>query len=119
MKKSVRTLASAKLLLDAGDVEGACDRAYYAMFHAAKAGLIGLASGVDPALAKTHSGLISSFSVNLVKTSVLPVEMGKSLNRAHEIRQIADYACDEVSLEQARSLVEQADLFVKTVLARL
>ena len=44
MDKAARAVTSAKLLLDAGDVDGACNRAYYAMFHAAKATLIG--SGV-------------------------------------------------------------------------
>ncbi|MDZ7919671.1 HEPN domain-containing protein [Rhodoferax sp.] len=32
MAKADRALASAKLLLDSGDVDGACNRAYYAMF---------------------------------------------------------------------------------------
>ncbi len=119
MSKAVRAVASARLLLDAGDVDGACNRAYYAMFDAAKAALIKLMPGIDPALAKTHSGLISAFSLNLVKTGKLPMEMGKALNRAHEIRQIADYTGDEVGIEQARSLIEQANLFVETIQARI
>lgn len=35
--KAQRALASAKLLLGSGDVDGACNRAYYAMFDAARA----------------------------------------------------------------------------------
>jgi uncharacterized protein (UPF0332 family) len=31
MEKASRAIASARLLLDAGDVDGACNRAYYAM----------------------------------------------------------------------------------------
>lgn len=119
MSKAVRAVASARLLLDAGDVDGACNRAYYAMFDAAKAVLIKLMPGIDPALAKTHSGLISAFSLNLVKTGALPVEMGRALNRAHEIRLIADYTGDEVGIEQARSLIEQADIFVEAIHARI
>lgn len=115
MSKAVRAVASARLLLDAGDVDGACNRAYYAMFDAAKAALIELVSGSDPALAKTHSGLISAFSLHLVKTEILPVEMGRALNRAHEIRQIADYTGDEVSDEQVRYVIDQADHFVQTI----
>jgi len=34
LNKSERALQSARLLLDSGDVEGACNRAYYAMFGA-------------------------------------------------------------------------------------
>lgn len=119
MSKAVRALESARLLLGSGDIDGACNRAYFAMFDAAKAALIELVPDIDPALAKTHSGLISAFSLHFVKGGTLPVEMGRSLNRAHETRQIADYTGDKVSLEQAKVLVEQASLFVETVHARI
>ena len=39
MEKASRAITSARLLLDAGDVDGACNRAYYAMHDAAKAAL--------------------------------------------------------------------------------
>jgi uncharacterized protein (UPF0332 family) len=45
MQKAARALDSARLLLDAGDTDGACNRAYYAMFDAARAAL---ASEADP-----------------------------------------------------------------------
>ncbi|OZB36799.1 MAG: DNA-binding protein [Halothiobacillus sp. 14-56-357] len=115
MAKSVRAVASARLLLDDGDIDGACNRAYYAMFDAAKAALIKLAPDINSAQVKTHGGLISAFSLHLVKTEILPVSMGRSLNRAHEVRQIADYTGDAVSVEQAQSIIDQADFFVKTV----
>ncbi|MDW5419090.1 HEPN domain-containing protein [Iodobacter sp. CM08] len=38
--KAERAIQSAKLLHEAGDVDGACNRAYYAMFDAAKAVLL-------------------------------------------------------------------------------
>jgi uncharacterized protein (UPF0332 family) len=37
MAKSLRALASAQALIDLGDFDGACDRAYLAMFNAARA----------------------------------------------------------------------------------
>jgi uncharacterized protein (UPF0332 family) len=40
MVKAMRAADSAQLLLDAGDVDGACNRAYYAMFDAARAALL-------------------------------------------------------------------------------
>ncbi|MGD9522152.1 MAG: HEPN domain-containing protein, partial [Tepidiphilus sp.] len=40
MAKARRAVLSAKVLLDAGDADGACNRAYYAMFDAARAALI-------------------------------------------------------------------------------
>lgn len=36
LNKAMRALVSARLLLDSGDVDGACNRAYYAMFDAAR-----------------------------------------------------------------------------------
>lgn len=115
MDKASRAAASARLLLDAGDVDGACNRAYYAMFDAARAALLWSDSQVSPAVAKTHSGLISAFSLHLVKTGRLPVELGKTLNRAAEIRLIADYTGDEVTEDKARWVIEQARLFVEVV----
>lgn len=47
MIKAENALASAKLLSDAGDVDGACNRAYYAMFDAAKAVLLATVPTID------------------------------------------------------------------------
>ena len=69
MDKAIRAIASAKLLLDAGDVDGACNRAYYAMFDAARAALLLSGAPVDPVVAKSHSGLITAFSLHLVQLS--------------------------------------------------
>jgi uncharacterized protein (UPF0332 family) len=42
-----------------------------------------------PELAKTHGGLITAFSLHLVKTGRVPVEFGKALNRVADIRLVA------------------------------
>jgi len=119
MDKASRAVASAKLLLDAGDVDGACNRAYYAMFDAARAALIWSGAPVELTVAKTHSGLISAFSLQMVKSGQLPVELGKALNRAAEIRLVADYSGEEVTTDKAQWVIEQADLFVGTVRQKL
>ncbi len=64
--KAERAIESAKLLHEAGDVDGACNRAYYAMFDAAKAALIATVPTIDPTIGKTHSGLISAFGLHMV-----------------------------------------------------
>jgi uncharacterized protein (UPF0332 family) len=56
MAKAVQAVASAKLLLDTGDADGACNRAYYALFDAARAALLAL--GHDGG--KTHKGVLPS-----------------------------------------------------------
>ena len=40
--KAELAVASAKVLLEIGDADGACNRAYYAMFDAARAALFGV-----------------------------------------------------------------------------
>ena len=40
LTKARRASASAALLLDDGDINGACNRAYYAMFDATRAALL-------------------------------------------------------------------------------
>jgi uncharacterized protein (UPF0332 family) len=107
--KAQTAAASARILLNAGDVDGACNRAYYAMFDAARAAL--LASGIDESTVntKTHSGLISKFSLELVKSGQVSVELGKSLNKVEDLRLMADYKGD------ATWAVNQADIFVETL----
>ena len=72
MAKSHRALASAQKLLEDNDVDGACNRAYYAMFDAARAALIASNAPVPPEIAKTHSGLIAAFFPALGEAEPVP-----------------------------------------------
>lgn len=56
---------------------------------------------VAPEIAKTHNGLISAFSLHLVKPGRVPVELGKALNKTEELRLMADYKGDPVEEEDA------------------
>lgn len=107
MQKADRALASARLLLDAGDTDGACNRAYYAMFDAARAAL---ANAAEPETTKTHGGLIAAFGLQLVKPGRLPKALGRMLNRAEEVRLLADYTGGSVESAGARELLSQAGL---------
>ncbi len=115
MVKAQRALTSARTLLADGDNDGACNRAYYAMFDAARAALLASKAPVPPEVAKTHSGLISAFSLHLVKPGKFPVELGKSFNKAEDLRLIADYKGDPLDAGDARWVVEQAAAFVGAV----
>lgn len=115
MAKAVQAVASAKTLLDIGDADGACNRAYYAMFDAARAGL--LASGED--IGKTHKGVLNAFSDRLVKNGPLPKEMGRLLKHAETFRYVADYTGDPVELSDAQAMVEQAEILVAAIRAEL
>lgn len=102
------------VLFDAGEIEGACNRAYYAMYDAAHAAL--LADGqIDYKTTKTHSGLIAAFGLHLVRTDKIPRELGRSLNEVEQVRLLADYTGDEITLEQASWAVKQAETFVAAI----
>ena len=112
MTKAERACASAQLLIDSGDVDGACNRAYYAMFDAARAALLASTPEASADIAKTHGGLISAFSLHLVKPGIVSPAFGRALNRAEEIRLVADYQGESIEPNAARALVEQAAEFV-------
>ncbi|MCL2161993.1 MAG: HEPN domain-containing protein [Betaproteobacteria bacterium] len=115
MAKAVQAATSAKVLLDTGDGDGASNRAYYAMFDAARAAL--LVSGFD--VGKTHRGVLNAFSERLVKNGSVPQEMGRLLKRAETFRYVADYEGNPVELSDAREMVEQAETFVASMRAEL
>lgn len=118
MAKARRALTSAHTLLSDGDNDGACNRAYYAMFDAARAALLACKAPVPPEVAKTHSGLISAFSLHLVKPGTFPLELGRSFNKAEDLRLIADYKGDPLAADDARWAVEQAGAFVGRIQAQ-
>lgn len=117
MAKADTACSSARALLDLGDVDGAANRAYYAMFDAACAALPASGAPVVPDIGRTHSGLIGAFSNFLVKNGPVSKEVGRLLNRAHEIRLVADYKGDSVEPADAQEIVEQAETFVATMRA--
>ncbi len=117
LEKAERALAAAEILLNADSPEGACNRAYYAMFDAAHAAL--LAAGASTSrISKTHAGLIGAFGKSIVQCGLIDVEYGRSLNRVHHLRQLADYTGDPVSMEDAAWAFEQARAFVAAVKAK-
>lgn len=73
MEKAIERLRVAEKLLRDGEYEDAVSRAYYAMYHAAKAALATV--NVFP---KTHEGVVSEFGRRLILTGDFPKELGKS-----------------------------------------
>lgn len=111
MAKAIQAGTSARILLDTGDTDGACNRAYYAMFDAARAAL--LASGHD--VGKTHKGVLNAFSDRLVKNGPFAKEMGRLLKQAETFRYVADYEGNPVEPSDARTMVEQAEQFISAM----
>jgi len=119
MAQADRALVSAGLLLEAGDTNGACNRAYYAMFDAARAALVAIGAPVSARVAKTHSGLIMAFGLHLVKTGSVDAKIGKLMSRALDTRLTADYDGDSIGGDQANQLIADARVFVATIRALL
>ena len=59
--------------------------------------------------------MISAFSLHLVKTGRVSIDLGRTLNRVEEIRLVADYKGDSVDHEHAAWAVRQAENFVQTM----
>ena len=115
MDKAKRALESARVLLEIGDADGAANRAYYAMFDAARAALLASSAEDMHDIGRTHSGLISAFSQRLVKNGLMSKDMGRLLNRAYETRQVADYNGVSVELSDIAQMVEKAEAFITAV----
>ena len=114
MRKAERALTGARLLLEAGDLEGASSRAYYAMFDAARAALVtvrpDLAGGI-----KTHRGLIGAFGEHVVLSGHVDAALGRTLNQAEKLRLMADYLGDPLTLDDARWAVSEAEQFLAEI----
>lgn len=115
LARAVRALASAKLLLADGDTVGASNRAYYAMYDAAHAALLWAGCPTNPAVMKTHRGLIAAVGRSLVKPGLLSVDLGRSLNRVERLRLLADYTGEAVDADHAASAIAEAEAFVVAV----
>jgi uncharacterized protein (UPF0332 family) len=117
-QKASKAAQSAKLLLESGDTDGACSRAYYAMFDSARASLQASNAPVHAEIARTHTGLITAFSLHLVKSGDVSVELGRSFNRVYQVRLVADYKGDPIEMDLAIEVVRDATLFVETLRAQ-
>lgn len=109
MVKAERLLRQAHLF-DANEApESVVHLAYYAMFHAATAVL--LKQGNSTAV--THSGLIGAFGQFAKDRGEAVRQQGRSLNRAEDLRLLADYGISYQDLaESAARLREDALAFV-------
>lgn len=117
LRKAETSVKSARMLLDAGDTDSACSRSYYAMYDAARACLAW--AGFEPVRGefKTHHGLMTAFSMHLVKPGIFPAEIGKAFQNVQTLRHIADYEAAPVPREKAGQALAAAEAFVSTAAA--
>lgn len=84
--KALSFIDQAKEMLVLKHYDLAANRFYYACFHVIQALFI-----ADDLSAHTHSGMISRFGQNYIKTGILPIESGRFVARLFQLRQRADY----------------------------
>jgi len=111
IKRAMRYLKSAEVLLGDKDFESSVSRTYYAMFYSAQAVLL-----TKNLSFSSHKGVISAFGEHFVKTGIFPKEMGREFNRAFEKRQIGDYEYTFViSNDEAKQMLQNGKEFVNTI----
>ena len=118
MAKAEKACSASRLLLENGYTDDAINRAYYAMFDAARAALLASDAPIELNKIRTHSGLIGAFGNYLVENGPVPKEMGRLLNQTKDVRLVADYDGVFVEPEDARTIVEQAEYFVAAMRER-
>ena len=108
LAQSEETLKEAQLLLKAGHLRGAINRAYYAMFYAVQALLL----GKDLQTSK-HTGALSLFDQEFVKTGEFDKNYSSWLHELFDFRQEADYGpMVQISLEEASQVLKNSETFV-------
>jgi len=111
IKRAERSLKSSVFLLEKGRYEDAASRAYYSVFHAAKAALASVEE--QP---KTYEGVVRIFGERFMKTEVFPAEMGKTLVLAKGLREKADYEPTiVVQKEHVEDIIEKTTNFLNVI----
>jgi uncharacterized protein (UPF0332 family) len=109
MKQAYEAIDEAEyLLLGSKSARSVINRAYYGMFYAVLALLI-----FEPYASSKHTGVLAYFNKRFIKEGIFPESLGRSINKAFELRQRADYReFAELTREQVEPLISEARQFV-------
>ena len=112
LKQAVESIDEAKCLFSCKkSPRSVINRLYYSMFYAVLALLV-----FEPFSYSKHSGVLAYFNKRFIKEGILPKELGRSINRAFDLRQEGDCReCVELSYEQVEPFMEEAANFIRKV----
>lgn len=111
LEQAHQCIKAANALLAIGDIRGAVNRAYYAVFHAMRSVLA--TEGKD---FSKHSGVISYFRMHYVKNGVFGKDLSDTISNLFASRSMSDYDdYFELSEEDVLKLVDEANGFVAAV----
>ena len=111
LEKAKSDLNASKKTLELEMYNTAANRSYYAIFHAARAVLA--LNGEDY---KKHSGVISNFQKNYIKTGVLEKNLSNIIKLAFDIRNECDYEDFYIiSRDDVIRQVTEAEIFLSHI----
>jgi uncharacterized protein (UPF0332 family) len=114
LEKAVESLKAAQTLIEQDCADSSASRCYYAAFHAARAALIHAGVGaVDQRW--SHEAIQGDFSQLIHRRKVYPVQLLDHLRLLQDLRLMADYRTQRVSLKTGRRAVKMAEEFVTAV----
>jgi uncharacterized protein (UPF0332 family) len=113
IEQAEESIKDTNILLDSGgSLRSVINRSYYAMFYAALALIAAKGTG-----SSKHSGVISIFDREYVKTNVFPREMSKLFHKAFHLRQESDYKeFFLLTREEALKIKKGAENFLKKII---
>ena len=111
LEQADESLQAAAVLLQKELVRPSVNRSYYAMFYAVLALL-----AVEKKETSKHSGVISLFDKEFVKSGVIAKDFSRWLHDAFDMRQQSDYAAEpSIFYQDASALFRHATDFVKEI----
>jgi uncharacterized protein (UPF0332 family) len=110
LERARQGVASARVLVEAGQPATAVSTAYYAMLYAARAAL----SERDRS-ARSHAGIWGLFREEFVLAGEFDESLAQAGQRAQARREASDYAAEAFELAEARALVATSERFVAEV----
>ena len=111
LEKAKKDLSDAKKTLELEMYDTAANRSYYAIFHATRAVL-----ALDGQDYKRHSGVISSFQKDYIKTEIFDKQMSNIIKNAFDMRTESDYEDFYIiPKEDVKLQVAEAETFITNI----
>jgi uncharacterized protein len=112
LQQAKESLEEANYLFKGGkSLRSVANRLYYGMFYSVLALLI-----FEPYASSKHTGVLAYFNKRFVKGGIFPETMGRSINKAFELRQRGDYReFYDLTRDQVELILVEATEFVVSI----
>ncbi len=115
LKQSEEMFEAAKKNYEIGQYKTALNRAYYAVFHAMRA--VNILEGFD---SSKHSGVISYFNHNFLKTEKLDSKLSKIVKSTYYLREKSDYDDFYIASKiEVETQINNAQVFLNSIIEYL